>query len=72
VTPLPPTARLEGGAPRVAYRTPRPREVNPQAIARIVAAGGQIVSVTCETPTLEDAYAAAIGEAAASPVGAAG
>lgn len=42
------------------YRTTQPREVNPQALTRLVSAGAQIVSVTCETTTLEDVYASAM------------
>ncbi|HEX5503989.1 MAG TPA: ABC transporter ATP-binding protein [Thermomicrobiales bacterium] len=49
------------GEPALAYRTARPAEVNPQAVARLVAAGARIVAVTCETRTLEEVYAAAVG-----------
>jgi ABC-2 type transport system ATP-binding protein len=52
----------------IAYRTPRPREVNPQVIARLAAAGAQIVAVSCETRTLEDVYAAVVGLEAATAV----
>ncbi|MFN8541781.1 MAG: ABC transporter ATP-binding protein [Thermomicrobiales bacterium] len=60
---LAPIAGMNGahGAATVAYRTPRPREVNPQVIARLAAAGAQIVAVNLETRTLEDVYAAAVG-----------
>ncbi len=43
------------------YRTPRPNEVNPQVIERLVTAGARIVSVSSETRSLEDVYAAAVG-----------
>ena len=59
-----------GGTPVIAYRTAQPREVNPVAIGRLAAAGARIVAVTCETRTLEDVYATAIGrEGAAEAVG---
>jgi hypothetical protein len=35
-------------------------------IARLAAAGAQIVAVNCETRTLEDVYAAAVGLQAAT------
>jgi ABC-2 type transport system ATP-binding protein len=43
------------------YRTARPQEVNPQVIERLVAAGARIVTVSSETRSLEDVYAAAVG-----------
>jgi ABC-2 type transport system ATP-binding protein len=43
------------------YSTASPTTTNPQVIARLTAAGALIVSVTCETRTLEDVYAAAMG-----------
>jgi ABC-2 type transport system ATP-binding protein len=43
------------------YRTAHPREVNPQVIERLVAAGARIVAVSSETRSLEDVYAAAVG-----------
>jgi ABC-2 type transport system ATP-binding protein len=45
----------------VTYRTNRPRETNPRAIARLVATGAAVVTVASETGTLEDAYAAVVG-----------
>src|SRR5438270_4395794 len=42
------------------YRTAQPRVVNPQVLLQLVTAGAQVVSVTCETPTLEDVYASAM------------
>jgi ABC-2 type transport system ATP-binding protein len=43
------------------YRTARPQEVNPQVIERLVEAGARIVTVSSETRSLEDVYAAAVG-----------
>ncbi len=42
------------------YQTPEPTRVNPQVIERLVMSGARVVSVTCETRTLEDVYAEAI------------
>jgi ABC-2 type transport system ATP-binding protein len=42
------------------YRTAQPRVVNPQVLLQLITAGAQVVSVTCETPTLEDVYASAM------------
>jgi ABC-2 type transport system ATP-binding protein len=57
----------DGRGPTIlVYRTPRPKQVNPEAIARLVAAGARIVSVIAETRTLEDVYAAAVGADEAS------
>jgi ABC-2 type transport system ATP-binding protein len=41
----------------VLYRTADPERVNPEVIAGLVAAGARIVSVNCETSSLEDVYA---------------
>jgi ABC-2 type transport system ATP-binding protein len=38
------------------YRTSEPTCVNPRVVQRVVAAGGEIVSLTVETAALEDAY----------------
>src|SRR5205085_12283800 len=43
------------------YYTAQPRAVNPRVLTQLVTAGAQIVSVTCETRTLEDVYASAMG-----------
>jgi ABC-2 type transport system ATP-binding protein len=43
------------------YRTARPQEVNPQVVERLVTAGARIVTVSSETRSLEDVYAAAVG-----------
>ena len=58
VTSLAYSDRAEGSL--VVYRTPRPAEVNPQVISELVALGARIVSVACETRTLEEVYAAMI------------
>ena len=42
------------------YRTAQPRVVNPQVLLQLITAGAQVVSVICETPTLEDVYASAM------------
>jgi hypothetical protein len=44
------------------YRTPQPRQINPLVIARLVAVGARVVSVTGEARTLEDVYAAAVSQ----------
>jgi hypothetical protein len=44
------------------YLSPQPKMTNPQLLSRLVMAGAQIVTVTCETRTLEDVYASAMGE----------
>lgn len=44
------------------YLTPQPKITNPHILSRLVLAGAQIVTVTCETRTLEDVYASAMGE----------
>ena len=41
----------------VEFRTDSPAQTNPDAIARLVAAGARIVTVTSQTRTLEDVYA---------------
>ncbi|HZR40828.1 MAG TPA: ABC transporter ATP-binding protein [Ktedonobacteraceae bacterium] len=50
----------------VEYRTAHPREVNPQVLTRLITAGAQVVSVACETSTLEDVYASAMQSGAES------
>jgi energy-coupling factor transporter ATP-binding protein EcfA2 len=58
--PLPP--RAPDGV--LEFRTAEPSVANPRVVSELVEQGGQIVSVTCQTPTLEDVYAAAVnGEA---------
>ena len=58
-----PAARGEDGI-LLEYRTPRPALANPRAIARLVAIGAEVVSVTCATRSLEDVYAEVMGEEA--------
>ena len=51
----------QGQAFVLEYYTAQPRVVNPQVLAQLVTTGAQVVSVTCETRTLEDVYASAMG-----------
>ena len=48
------------------YQTPHPKIVNPQVLSRLITAGAQVVTVTCETRSLEDVYASAMGDVGAS------
>jgi hypothetical protein len=48
------------------YQTPHPKIINPQLLSRLIMAGAQIVTVTCETRSLEDVYASALGDVGAS------
>jgi ABC-2 type transport system ATP-binding protein len=48
------------------YQTPQPKITNPQMLSRLVMAGAQIVTVTCETRSLEDVYATAMGHVGTS------
>jgi len=48
------------------YQTPQPKITNPQILSRLVIAGARIVTVTCETRSLEDVYASAMGHVGAS------
>jgi ABC-2 type transport system ATP-binding protein len=60
---LMPTCVPEGPTPgtvRLEYRTPQPSGVNPRVIAKLVAVGAEVVSVTCITRTLEEVYADAM------------
>jgi ABC-2 type transport system ATP-binding protein len=48
----------------IEFRTPEPAEANPKEVAKLVADGARVVSVTCTTRSLEDVYASAMsGEA---------
>ncbi len=49
------------GSTILEYATPHPRRVNPLVLARLIAAGAQVVSVTCTTRTLEDVYLGVVG-----------
>ncbi|MGN6671659.1 MAG: ABC transporter ATP-binding protein [Thermomicrobiales bacterium] len=51
-----------GTLPVLTYRTEQPRDINPAALAALVAAGARVVAVTCTTQTLEDVYASAMSE----------
>ncbi|MBF6590046.1 MAG: ABC transporter ATP-binding protein [Ktedonobacterales bacterium] len=53
-------ALIAASATQIGYTAADPHIVNPQVIARLVTAGAEIVSLTCETRTLEDVYAAAM------------
>jgi ABC-2 type transport system ATP-binding protein len=44
------------------YQTSDPGGVNPRAIERLVAVGAQVVTVTCQSRSLEDVYASAMQE----------
>ena len=44
------------------YLSAQPKITNPHLLSRLVMAGAQIVTVTCETRSLEDVYASAMGE----------
>ena len=57
-----PESPIDPAAASFAYRTPRPRETNPQVISRLAAAGAAIVTVTSATRTLEDVYAEALAD----------
>src|SRR5439155_2718331 len=50
------------------YQTPQPKITNPQMLSRLVTAGAQIVTVTCETRSLEDVYASAMRDVGTSLV----
>jgi hypothetical protein len=51
------------------YRTPQPARVNPRVVEGLIAAGAQIISVTCATRSLEDIYVDAVGPHALSSDG---
>ncbi|HEY7021374.1 MAG TPA: ABC transporter ATP-binding protein [Ktedonobacterales bacterium] len=57
------TLPVEGAqaADTLVYRTARPNEINPQVVERLVTAGARIITVSSETRSLEDVYAAAVG-----------
>ncbi len=44
------------------YYTAQPRMVNPRVITQLIGAGAEIISVTCESRTLEDVYASAMDD----------
>lgn len=51
------------------YYAPQPKIANPLVLSRLIMAGAQIVTVMCETRSLEDVYASVMGDGEASPVG---
>jgi len=48
------------GPRQLTFRTTRPELTNPSVLARLVAHGAAVISVTCTLATLEDVYAAAL------------
>jgi ABC-2 type transport system ATP-binding protein len=44
----------------IVYCTQQPQVTNPLVVARLVALGAQVVTITCHTPSLEDVYASAV------------
>jgi len=48
------------------YQTPQPKFTNPKMLSQLITAGAQIVTVTCETRSLEDVYASAMGDVGTS------
>jgi ABC-2 type transport system ATP-binding protein len=52
------------------YQTSQPTMVNPQVLSRLITAGAQVVTVTCETRSLEDVYASAMADVGAPLAGA--
>ena len=57
------SSATQPGALLLEYHTPRPKVVNPQVLSRLIALGAQVISVTCETSSLEDVYASAMNGA---------
>lgn len=49
------SVRASGGL--IVYRTARPSVVNPEVLGALVAVGARVISVVCETRTLEEVYA---------------
>jgi hypothetical protein len=45
----------------IQYASREPRRVNPEVVARLVAAGARVVTVTAAAPSLEDVYARVVG-----------
>ena len=62
--------RAPQGTSTIEYRTPDTRAVNPKVLARLVAGGAQVVSMTCDSQTLEDVYFRVMAEGPASPAAA--
>ena len=61
LTRLPAVSDLVFSGRTLIYCTLDPFAANPGVVARLVAAGARIVSVICETRSLEDVYAATVG-----------
>ncbi len=57
-----PSVSLTGERPVLSYRTSCVDEVNPAIIGDLVGLGARIVSVNCETRTLEEVYSAMVGD----------
>jgi len=57
-----PDESLASGRTVLSFRTPCPDAVNPEIIGELVGLGARIVSVNCETRSLEDVYSAMVGE----------
>jgi len=43
------------------YTTAQPKLLNPEVLTRLIMAGARVISVVCETRSLEDVYATAMG-----------
>ncbi len=65
VTSLAYSDRADGGL--IVYRTTYPSEINPRVIRELVARDARIVSVACETRTLEEVYADMIEDEKIAP-----
>ena len=65
ITSLAYSDRADGGL--IVYRTTCPSEVNPRVIRELVALDARIVSVACETRTLEEVYADMIEDEKIAP-----
>ncbi len=63
---LAPASFRKGERELIVYRTRDPEETNPVVIGALVALGARVVSVSLETRTLEEVYAAMVGEEPAS------
>jgi ABC-2 type transport system ATP-binding protein len=57
---------IQSPASILEYHTPQPKITNPQVLSKLIMAGAQIVTVTCQTRSLEDVYASAMGDVGAS------
>jgi ABC-2 type transport system ATP-binding protein len=57
---------IQSPASILEYHTPQPKITNPQVLSKLIMAGAQIVTVTCQTRSLEDVYASAMEDVGAS------